>query len=144
MSFCCTCNNYPPRADQLLENHLATWITICDTCKREDWNPALQPKTDGELLAELIEPRAQLAKIKSRRVSCIMGCVRACNVTIQGPNKTNYVLGMFEPTSEDAQAIVDYAKLHKDSDSGQVPYRQWPQGIKGHFTSRITPIPGTD
>lgn len=51
---------------------------------------------------------------------------------------------MFEPTSEDAQAIVDYAKLHKDSDSGQVPYRQWPQGIKGHFTSRITPIPGTD
>ncbi len=65
-------------------------------------------------------------------------------MTIQGPNKTNYVLGMFEPTSEDAQAIVDYAKLHKDSDSGQVPYRQWPQGIKGHFTSRITPIPGTD
>lgn len=123
---------------------MATWITICDTCKRKDWNPALQPKTDGELLAELIEPRAQLANIKSRRVSCIMGCVRACNVTIQGPNKNNYVLGMFEPTSEDAQSIVDYAKLHKESDSGQVPYRQWPQGIKGHFTSRMTPIPGTD
>ena len=71
-----------------------------------------------------------------------MGCVRACNVTIQGPNKINYILGMFEPTANAAQAIVEYAELHKKSISGQVPYREWPQGIKGHFTSRVAPIPG--
>tara|TARA_B110000003_G_scaffold210917_1_gene209897 strand:- start:777 stop:1148 length:372 start_codon:yes stop_codon:yes gene_type:complete len=121
---------------------LTTWITICDTCKREDWDPVLQPKTDGEILAQLIEERAPISEIKTRRISCIMGCVRACNVTIQGPNKINYILGMFEPTANAAQAIVEYAELHKKSISGQVPYREWPQGIKGHFTSRVTPIPG--
>ena len=121
---------------------MTTWITICDTCKREDWDPVLQPKTDGEVLAQLIEERAPISKIKTRRISCIMGCVRACNVTIQGPNKINYILGMFEPTANSAQAIVEYAELHKKSISGQVPYREWPQGIKGHFTSRVAPIPG--
>lgn len=121
---------------------MTTWITICDTCKREDWDPVLQPKTDGEILAQLIEERAPISEIKTRRISCIMGCVRACNVTIQGPNKINYILGMFEPTANEAQAIVEYAELHKKSISGQVPCREWPQGIKGHFTSRVTPIPG--
>lgn len=121
-----------------------TWITICDTCKREGWDPAVQPDTDGELLAKLIEPLAEIAKLKTRRHSCLMGCIRACNVVIQGPDKVNYVLGMFEPNIEQAQAIVDYATLHKNSDNGQVPYRQWPQGVKGHFTSRITPIPGNE
>jgi predicted metal-binding protein len=125
-----------------MENRVTTWITICDTCKREDWDAVAQPDTDGELLANLIEPRAKIAKLQTRRTSCIMGCVRACNVVVQGQNKVNYVLGMFEPTVEDAQAIVDYATLHKNSDNGQVPYRQWPKGVKGHFTSRITPIPG--
>lgn len=121
-----------------------TWITICDTCKREGWDPAVKPDTDGELLAKLIEPLAKIAKLKTRRHSCLMGCIRACNVVIQGPDKVNYVLGMFEPNIEQAQAIVDYATLHKNSDNGQVPYRQWPQGVKGHFTSRITPIPGNE
>ena len=121
---------------------MTPWITICDTCKREDWDPVLQPKTDGEILAQLIEERAPISEIKTRRISCIMGCVRACNVTIQAPNKINYILGMFEPTANAAQAIVEYAELHKKSISGQVTYSEWPQGIKGHFTSRVAPIPG--
>ncbi len=40
-----------------------------------------------------------------------------------------------------AQAIVDYARLHAASDSGQVPYRQWPEGVKGHFVTRHPPLP---
>ena len=120
---------------------MTSWITICDTCKRENWDPVVQPQTDGEILADMIEPRAKTAGLKTRRVSCMMGCVRACNVAIQGPEKLAYVLGTFEPTEENAQAIVDYATLHRGSDSGQVPYRQWPQPVKGHFTSRMAPLP---
>ena len=120
---------------------MTSWITICDTCKRENWDPVMQPQTDGEILADMIEPRAKTAGVKTRRISCMMGCVRACNVAIQGSSKLAYVLGEFEPTEENAQAIVDYANLHQDSDGGQVPYRQWPQTVKGHFTSRMAPIP---
>ena len=82
---------------------MTTWITICDTCKREDWDPVLQPKTDGEILAQLIEERAPISEIKTRRISCIMGCVRACNVTIQGPNKINYICLLYtSPSPRDA------------------------------------------
>ena len=120
---------------------MTSWITICDTCKRENWDPVLQQKTDGEILADMIEPLAKTLGLKTRRVSCMMGCVRACNVAIQGPKKLAYLLGTFEPTEENAQAIVDYAALHRASDRGQVPYRQWPLHIKGHFSSRLAPLP---
>lgn len=123
---------------------MTSWITICDTCKRENWDPVVQPQTDGEILAAMIEPRAKTAGLKTRRVSCMMGCVRACNVAIQGQKKLAYVLGTFEPTEENAQAIVDYATLHQGSESGQVPYRQWPQPVKGHFTSRMAPLPDVE
>ena len=120
---------------------MTTWITICDTCKREGWD-AGSGKTDGEALAELIEPIAAANDaIKTRRVSCMMGCDRACNIAIQGDEKLAYVLGTFEPNADDAQAIIDYAAAYDDSETGQVPYRQWPQGVKGHFTSRTVPLP---
>jgi len=128
----------------LQETPMTSWITICDTCKREGWIPESQPRTDGELFADLIEARAMTAGVKTRRVSCMMGCVRACNVAVQAPEKLSYVLGTFEPSAENAQAIVDYAALHQASDTGQVPYRDWPQAVKGHFTTRMTPLPDTD
>jgi predicted metal-binding protein len=128
----------------LQENPMTSWITICDTCKREGWTAESQPLTDGEVFADLIEARAAAAGVKTRRVSCMMGCVRACNVAVQAPDKLSYVLGTFEPSPENAQAIVDYAALHQTSQTGQVPYRDWPQAVKGHFTTRMTPVPDTD
>lgn len=98
--------------------------------------------TDGERLATLVEAVAVgLPLVRTRRVSCTMGCERACNVTVQGTAKLNYTLGKFEPTAEAAEAIVGWALLHAQSESGQVPYRQWPQGVKGHFVTRHPPLP---
>ena len=70
-----------------------------------------------------------------------MGCERACNVIVQGAGKISYSLGMFDATPSDAQAIVDYAVMHSESETGQVPFRQWPIGVKGHFVSRHIPLP---
>ena len=119
---------------------MTTWITICDTCKRDGWEDSGIEQTDGERLAALIEARANGA-VKTRRTSCLMGCTHGCNVAVQGPGKLAYTLGKFEPCAEAAEAIVGYAELHSQSDSGQVPYRQWPQGVKGHFITRHPPLP---
>jgi predicted metal-binding protein len=97
-------------------------------------------QTDGETLAALIEDRAG-ETVKTRRVSCLMGCTRGCNVAIQAHGKLNYTLGDFTPDADTAQAIVDYAALHAQSETGQVPYRTWPQGVKGHFVTRHPPLP---
>ena len=121
---------------------MTTWITICDTCKREGWDPAITERTDGESLAALVEAAAQGREVRTRRTSCLMGCTHGCNVAIQADGKLCYTLGRFEPDGESAQAIVDYAEKHALSETGQVPYREWPQGVKGHFVTRHPPLPG--
>ncbi len=118
-----------------------TWITVCDTCKREDWSERGQAQTDGEMLAGLVEQAAEGSGVQVRRVSCLMGCDHGCNVAIQAKGKLNYTLGRFEPEREAAEAIVAYAANHATSASGQVPYRDWPQAVKGHFVTRHPPLP---
>lgn len=124
---------------------MTTWITVCDTCKRDGWDPSVEPLTDGERLATKIEAAATgLNNVKTRRVSCLMGCKNACNVAVQAQGKLNYTLGSFDPEDAEAQGIVDYACLHASSETGQVPYREWPQAIKGHFVTRHPPLPDAE
>ncbi len=120
---------------------MTSWITICDTCKRDGWDAETAQQTDGEKLAALIEAAAEGTTLRTRRVSCTMGCERSCNIIVQAAGKIGYSLGRFEPVAEDAQAIVDYAVMHSESETGQVPFREWPQGVKGHFVSRHVPVP---
>ena len=121
---------------------MATWITICETCKREGWpGPAEGAEVPGTLLATLVEAAAQGTDLRTRRVACLMGCDHGCNVAVQAPGKLCYTLGRFEPTAEAAQAIVAWAALHGDSATGQVPYKLWPQPVKGHFVTRHPPLP---
>ncbi len=58
---------------------------------------------------------------------------------MRAPGKIGYVLGRFEPTADSARAILDYAVRYADSEIGQVPYREWPEGVKGHFITRSPP-----
>jgi len=127
---------------QTEEHIMTTTITICNTCKRENWEAGAEGITDGEALAALVEAEIKAAggNVQSRRFSCLMGCDQACNVTIQGKDKLNYTLGGFSATKEAASGILEYANLHANSKSGQVPYRDWPQAIKGHFTTRHPPL----
>lgn len=121
---------------------MTTWITTCDTCKREGWESGDMALTDGEQLATLVEAAAEgLQNVRTRRVSCLMGCKGACNVAIQGAGKLNYTIGTFEPTADAASGIVAYAMAHASSETGQVPYKEWPQAIKGHFVTRHPPLP---
>jgi predicted metal-binding protein len=121
-----------------------TTIFVCDTCRwsAED-RVGPEGKTGGELLAERIERlAADRPGIRVRRQSCLMGCDRFCNTAVSAPGKLTYVLGMFAPTDASAEAVVDYAGLHAESQTGQVPFRQWPQGVKGHFVARIPALEG--
>lgn len=120
---------------------MTTWITICDTCKRDDYDASSGAPTDGECLADAVERLAANSNVKTRRVSCTMGCERACNVIVQAEGKMSYSLGKFEASDESAAALLEYAGMHSESETGQVPFRQWPAGVKGHFISRHVPVP---
>ena len=127
---------------------MTTTIFVCDTCRyspEERTGP--DNRTGGEMLAERIERLAASAPgIEVRRQSCLMGCDRFCNTAVTAPGKLTYVLGHFAPTDASAEAVVAYARLHAESPTGQVPFKQWPQGVKGHFVARIPaigPAPGS-
>ena len=117
---------------------MTTTIFVCDTCRYSVEEKLHGEKTGGEILAEHVEGIAKgQENLTVARVSCTMGCERHCNVSVTAPGKLTYVIGKFTPDREAAEAIVEYAQLHAAAETGQVPFKQWPQGVKGHFVARI-------
>lgn len=116
-------------------------ITVCDTCAFAPEQKLRDGETGGEIFAALIEAAALRApSLSVRRFSCLMGCERHCNAAISAEGKITYVLGKFEPTPDAAEAVVAFAALHAESETGVVPFRRWPAGVKGHFVSRVPPL----
>ena len=118
---------------------MTTTIFVCDTCRYSEEEKARDGRTGGELLAGHVEALAG-EDLLVRRQSCLMGCERHCNVSVAAPGKITYVIGRFAPDREAAEAIVGYARLHAASETGRVPFREWPQGVKGHFVARIPAV----
>jgi len=118
-----------------------SWVTVCETCRRAPAGDSAAG-SDGAALAALVEAAAQgVPGVRVRRHACLMGCARACNVAIQARGKIAYTLADFAPDGQAAAAIVAYAALHAQSETGRVPYRDWPAGVKGHFATRHPPLP---
>ena len=117
-----------------------TTITICTTCRNEATRDSKESPPTGEAFAATVAATASGTRVRVRGVACLMGCSHGCNAAISAPGKMAYVLGRFDGTQEDAQALIDYATLHAESDAGIVPFRQWPQGVKGHFIARVPPL----
>lgn len=124
-----------------------TEITVCDCCK----SPLGEPSDRGGLaLLRLVEdalaarPETERRRLRLRRFSCLMNCSRPCSAAIgaaRGPAKLAYALGALPPTPDSAEALIDYALRHAESDSGVVAYAAWPEMVKGRFIARIPPSP---
>ncbi len=117
-----------------------TTITVCTTCRNEATRDSKAGEPTGAGFLETIAAAAASGPVRVRGTACLMGCTHGCNVAISGVGKMTYVLGRFDGTAEDAAALVEYAAHHFESETGTVPFRQWPQGVKGHFVSRIPPL----
>ena len=123
---------------------MTTTLLLCETCGQDAAAPSAARK--GELFAAEVEGllREQLAAgappLLIKRTRCLMACQRHCTALLQAPGKIAYVLGDFQPEREAAEALLDYSRKYQQSDSGQVPFRSWPAGIKGKFIARIPPL----
>lgn len=115
-------------------------VVVCDTCRfSADERDSPQGVRGGALLAAALREAADGTGVAIQTMPCLFNCGQHCSVHLRAPGKIGYVLGRFEPTAEAARAIVDYAVAYADSDEGLVPYRQWPEGVKGHFIVRVPP-----
>ena len=98
----------------------------------------------ARLVAALREVQAgdpRYAGIAVQEMPCLFACTEFCTVHLRAPGKVGYVLGRFTPDADAATALLDYALAYAESEHGRVPFKEWPQGVKGHFITR-TPPPG--
>lgn len=119
-------------------------IVACSTCRfsaeeRDDG----QGVRGGALLVQALrsvqasDPRYGAVAIQD--MPCLFACSDHCTVHLREAGKVSYVMGRFTPDQDAARAILDYAVHYADSDHGRVPFKQWPQGVKGHFITRSPP-----
>ncbi|MEM6466015.1 MAG: DUF1636 domain-containing protein [Pseudomonadota bacterium] len=118
-------------------------IVVCNTCRfdadnREDGNG----NRGGALFADTVREAAARRgnpDIHIEETSCFFACSRFCTVHLRGEGKISYVLGDFQATEADAEALLDYFEHYLASKDGVVPYGKWPEGVKGHFITRQPP-----
>lgn len=119
-------------------------IVACNTCRH---SAEAQEDADGvrggaRLVQALRNVQAgdeRFAGIAVQEMPCLFACTEFCAVHLRAPDKVGYVLGRFTPDA--ARDILEYAVHYAASEHGRVPFKQWPQGVKGHFITR-TPPPG--
>ncbi len=121
-------------------------VVACNSCRHDTERPEdAQGRRGGAQLLEALrqvqaaDPR--YAGIAVQDMACLFACSEFCTVHLRAPSKVGYVMGRFTPDTDAARAILDYALAYAQSEEGKVPFKSWPQGVKGHFICR-TPPPG--
>ncbi len=119
-------------------------LQFCTTCKfTPDAKTAPDGRTGGEML--MGEVKAVLAEkgredVRVEGQACLWSCTKHCNVVFRDEARFSYVAGGFAPTREAAEAIVAWFDMHGESERGEVPFRTWPDGMRGHFITRLPPV----
>lgn len=119
-------------------------VVVCNTCRFAKDQPSDETgRRGGKALADHLRSikaaQPKYTAISIQEMSCLFSCKEHCSVHLRAPGKISYLLGRFSPTAEDAASILDYAALYAASPIGVVPYRDWPEGVKGHFIARTPP-----
>lgn len=119
-------------------------IVACNSCRfATDARDDPDGRRGGALLADALRKvQAEdpaYADVAVQAMPCLFACTEFCTIHLRAPGKVGYVLGRFTPDADAARAILDYARLYAQSETGQVPFRQWPAGVKGHFITRTPP-----
>jgi len=119
-------------------------VVACNTCRfSQDERDDADGRRGGALLVSALrsikasEPRYD--GIAVQEMPCLFACTDFCTLHLRAPGKVGYVMGRFAPDEEAAQAILDYAVHYAASQHGRVPFKLWPQGVKGHFITRTPP-----
>ena len=119
-------------------------IVFCITCRHSaEEREGPDGVTGGETLARHME---QLLAERNRqditvdRQSCLWSCLKHCNVFLQDSDRFSYLAGGFAPARESAEAILTWFDLHGANVTGEVPFKTWPQAMRGHFIARFPPV----
>jgi predicted metal-binding protein len=111
----------------------------CETCgsgERESHG-----RSRGERLLEQLRELQQSehpqleARISS--VRCLWACSRSCALHVRSAGRPGYILCELDASGETARALLAWSELYAESSDGAVPYKRWPEKLRGHFLCRV-------
>ena len=119
-------------------------LVICSTCNyAPDAKFAPDGRTGGEILiAHMGQALANAGRsdIIVQTQTCLWNCSRPCSVVMRDDERFSYVTGGHESTLAQAEAILTWFDAHGQTETGEVPFRSWPQAMRGHFIARMPPV----
>ena len=117
-------------------------LVICNTCKFSlESKFAPDGRTGGQILIDHVrQALVDRTDVDVVEQACMWNCVRPCSVVIRDDERYSYITGGNAPTRDQAQAILTWFDAHGESATGEVPFKQWPQAMRGHFIARIPPV----
>ncbi|ALG73402.1 hypothetical protein VY88_21245 [Azospirillum thiophilum] len=118
-------------------------LVVCETCRRPD-DPPEAVRPGAELLALMERALAGApdlaAQVRLRPLRCLMSCRRPCAVAVRSASRMSYVLGDMAADEEAVETLTAYLRAYAATPDGLVPFKQWPQGVKGRFVARLPPL----
>jgi predicted metal-binding protein len=117
---------------------------MCNTCRFPDGRKVADDgRTGGQTL--IAEMRSLLGEQRRDDVdlveqSCLWNCTQSCSVVVRDSERFSYITGKHVPTRDQAAAILAWFDRHGATATGEVPFREWPDAMRGHFIARIPPV----
>ena len=119
-------------------------LVICSTCKfSAESKFAPDGRTGGEtLIAAMASVLAEQGRddVAVQTQICLWNCTRPCSVVMRDDERFSYVTGGNAPTKAQAEAILQWFDAHGQTETGEVPFKLWPQAMRGHFIARMPPV----
>jgi predicted metal-binding protein len=120
-------------------------MVFCTTCRYSpDAKFGPDGRTGGETLIAHME--AVLAEngrtdVVIQKQECLWNCKRHCSVVLRDESRFTYFTGGHVPERAQAEAILEWFDRHGETATGEVPFREWPDRMRGHFIARIPRAP---
>jgi predicted metal-binding protein len=119
-------------------------LVLCTTCRFPDGRKLGDDgRTGGQTLIDafrtLLADRGRV-DVDVVEQACLWNCTQSCSVAVRDDSRFSYITGRHEATREQAEAILQWFDLHGQSETGEVPFRSWPDRMRGHFIARIPPV----
>jgi predicted metal-binding protein len=116
-------------------------LVFCTTCRYSvDAATGEDGRTGGQTLIDHMKSVAAekgRGDIKIEIQACLWNCRRHCSVVLRDDQRFSYFTGDHVPERAQAEAILAWFDLHGQTMTGEVPFREWPHAMRGHFIARI-------